>query len=210
MTSAKIMQAMIYAARMHGMPRDGHPNGQLRKYLNTPYVEHPIAVASICQKHGCDDHTVTVCMLHDTIEDTTATYGDISKLFGEAVAKDVVALTDTPSGSAVMGPDGKMQKLNRAGRKELDRLRLSQANARVHDVKLADMIHNTGSIVAHDPDFAVLYLQEKAATLPLLTRGRKSLMDLAIKTLNEGIDTLKASGQKGAEKLEHYAVTEAA
>lgn len=57
---------------------------------------------------------------------------------------------------------------NRAARKKLDREHLAKATPEVKTIKLADLIHNTESIVAHDPKFAEVYLEEKRALLSVL------------------------------------------
>jgi guanosine-3',5'-bis(diphosphate) 3'-pyrophosphohydrolase len=82
----------------------------------------------------------------------------------------VVALSDPPKVEG--GP-------NRKARKAQDRVRLSQAPADVQTVKVADMIDNTESIVAHDPKFAKLYLEEKRLLLEVLTKADPKLVTIA-------------------------------
>jgi len=61
----------------------------------------------------------------------------------------------------------------------MDRDRLSKASASVQTIKVADMIDNTESIVAHDPKFAKIYLEEKRLLLDVLTKADASLVDVA-------------------------------
>jgi (p)ppGpp synthase/HD superfamily hydrolase len=108
---------------------------------------------------------VAAAYLHDVIEDTQVTLELIVQEFGPQIANLVLWLTK------VSGPeDG-----NRAARKELDRQYLAQAPAEAQTVKLADLIANTHSIVAHDPAFAEVYLKEKLALLKVLTKGDHGL-----------------------------------
>ena len=48
-----------------------------------PYWNHPIAVANILTELKLDSATVTTGLLHDTIEDTHATYETIKEQFGQ-------------------------------------------------------------------------------------------------------------------------------
>ena len=152
-----IKKARKFATRAH--------KGQVRKYTGEPYIVHPIAVAETVRIHGGSDEMVAAAMLHDTIEDTNVTYDDVRKEFGITVAGLVRELTDTSSPS-----DG-----NRAVRKEIDRRRLAKASADAQTIKLADLIDNTTSIVAHDPGFAKVYLKEKEALLKVMNKGLADL-----------------------------------
>lgn len=152
-----IKKARKFATRAH--------KGQFRKYTGEPYIVHPIAVAETVRLHGGSDEMVAAALLHDTIEDTNVTYDDVRKEFGITVAGLVRELTDTSSPS-----DG-----NRAVRKEIDRRRLAKASADAQTIKLADLIDNTTSIVAHDPGFAKVYLKEKEALLKVMNKGLADL-----------------------------------
>lgn len=152
-----IKKARKFATRAH--------KGQFRKYTGEPYIVHPIAVAETVRLHGGSDEMVAAALLHDTIEDTNVTYDDVRKEFGITVAGLVRELTDTSSPS-----DG-----NRAVRKEIDRRRLAKASADAQTIKLADLIDNTTSIVAHDPGFAKIYLKEKEALLKVMNKGLADL-----------------------------------
>lgn len=61
---------------------------QFRKDRKTPFIEHPEAVVELLQQSGFrEDSTMLAAgWLHDVIEDTDATYGEIYELFGEEVA----------------------------------------------------------------------------------------------------------------------------
>ena len=87
--------------------------------------------------------------------------------FGEDVATLVDWLTDVSRPS-----DG-----NRAARKAIDRARLACAPARAQTIKLADLIDNTASVVAHGKGFAPVYLREARELLGVLDRGDPSLRE---------------------------------
>ena len=58
-----------------------------------PYIIHPVAVADILTDLKLDSATITTGLLHDTIEDTKATYQTVEKEFGKEVADLVEGVT---------------------------------------------------------------------------------------------------------------------
>ncbi|MBF0609404.1 MAG: bifunctional (p)ppGpp synthetase/guanosine-3',5'-bis(diphosphate) 3'-pyrophosphohydrolase [Candidatus Magnetobacterium sp. LHC-1] len=64
-----------------------------RRREGTPYVGHPLAVASILADMHLDVPTIISGLLHDTVEDTDTTIDDIGDIFGVDVAYMVNALT---------------------------------------------------------------------------------------------------------------------
>ena len=153
------VRANAFAAHCHGSI------GQLRKYTHEPYLVHPESVAAIVR---CVAHTpamVAAAYLHDTVEDTPVTLGEIMQVFGTEVAAMVDWLTEKSHPG-----DG-----NRAARKAKECARLAEAPADVQTIKLADLIDNSATIIHHDPKFARVYLPEKAALLRVLRKGDLSL-----------------------------------
>ena len=63
--------------------------------------------------------------------------------------------------------------------KALDRQHSAAAPAEAQTIKVADLISNTRSIVAHDPGFAKLYLEEKRMLLEVLTKADPTLLNQA-------------------------------
>ena len=140
---SRLMRALSFAAVAH--------EGQVRKYTGEPYVNHCMNVAVTLSTYGYPEDVVIGGLLHDTIEDTGVAYEDIWDAFGTAVADLVLQVTD------VSRPwDG-----NREQRKAKDRAYVAKASPEAKAIKLADLIDNTRSIVAHDRDFAKVYLREK-------------------------------------------------
>ncbi len=151
--------AYMYAKEAHG--------DQKRKYTDEPYIMHPMAVAQIVNEVEPDCEMVAAAFLHDVIEDTGLTFEDIRDagfMFG--IAKLVLELTDI----------SKAEDGNRAARKRLDLEHLAGASNRAKTIKLADLIHNSKSILEHDKKFAVTYMAEKRLLLKALEGGNKVLM----------------------------------
>jgi (p)ppGpp synthase/HD superfamily hydrolase len=142
---------------------------QRRKYTGEPYIVHPAAVAELVRSVPHTDAMVAAALLHDVVEDTPVTLAEIEAAFGAEVAELVEALTDVSRPE-----DG-----NRTVRKAIDRAHTAGASPAAKTVKLADLIDNTRSIVAHDRGFARVYLREKALLLEVLREGDPTLWKLA-------------------------------
>lgn len=148
--SSKVRKAVNFATKYH--------EGQTRKYTGEPYIHHPLGVAHRILVEGGDVEMVCAAVLHDVVEDTSATLADVEDKFGREVARFVDDLTD------VSQPDDG----NRAVRKELDRIHTSCAHPCAKAIKVADLLDNTASIVEYDKEFAKVYLHEKALLLYVL------------------------------------------
>ena len=152
-----IEQAKLYSRAAH------QAVAQKRKYTGEPYYLHPAAVAErVAQVPGATADMIAAAYLHDVVEDTHVAIEEISALFGEKVAGFVHELTDQ-----FVDPEIG----NRSHRKALERERMSGISAEAQTIKYADLIDNTGSIVARDPGFARLYMSEKQALLNVMTDG---------------------------------------
>ena len=156
-------RAEQYAKFRHGQ------NNHVRKYTGEPYAVHLKEVADMVADAGLRPEAVAAAWLHDTLEDTYATEADLREKFGDDVAKLVLEVTDV----------SQPQDGNRAARKAKDREHLANASPEGKTIKLADLISNSKSILEHDPNFAKIYLAEKAALLPHLTQGDKKLFEQA-------------------------------
>ncbi|MBR2968088.1 MAG: bifunctional (p)ppGpp synthetase/guanosine-3',5'-bis(diphosphate) 3'-pyrophosphohydrolase, partial [Clostridia bacterium] len=66
--------------------------GQFRQN-GEPYIHHPVEVANILLELGLDSATLGAALLHDTIEDTDATEGEVYSLFGQEIAELVMGVT---------------------------------------------------------------------------------------------------------------------
>ena len=78
-------EAYLYAAEKHML--------QVRKFTKDPYIIHPEFVACMLIRYTTDKNMIKAALLHDVVEDTTATLEDIEDLFGQRVADLVFELT---------------------------------------------------------------------------------------------------------------------
>jgi GTP diphosphokinase / guanosine-3',5'-bis(diphosphate) 3'-diphosphatase len=123
---ALLNKAYVYAMKAHGK--------QFRA-SGDPYFAHPLEVAAILTELKLDEATIATALLHDTIEDTLATYDDIKASFGQEIADLVDGVTKL-TGLEVFSERTKQAENFR-------KLMLAMSNdIRVLLVKLADRLHN--------------------------------------------------------------------
>ena len=156
--------------------------GQFR-HSGEPYFSHPVAVAAILTQQSLDDATIVTALLHDTIEDTKASYGEVSSLFGKDIADlvdGVTKLTNLQLTSTETKQAENFRKLFMAMSKDM----------RVILVKLADRLHNMRTIRSMRHEKQVQKARETMDIFaPLAGRMgmqwmREELEDLAFKVLN--------------------------
>jgi GTP pyrophosphokinase len=146
-----LQQAAAFAADLH--------KDQKRKGSGERYFVHPEAVYRMLVKLGIKDKNILVAaFLHDTVEDTPATYNEIKNKFNKEVADLVKELTSQDKEIAKIGkPDYLLKKL----------INMSD-NALV--VKLADRLHNVQDIDSMSQDKA----NKQAVQTDYILQGLKS------------------------------------
>ncbi len=114
-----------------------------KRVSGDPYIVHPVAVAEILTDLKLDSATIITGLLHDTIEDTHATYDTVVKEFGKEVADLVDGVTKL---SAL--EDKAVQNSRAENFRKL--ILATSKDIRVLLVKLADRLHNMRTIDAID------------------------------------------------------------
>ncbi|MDC0401081.1 RelA/SpoT family protein [Candidatus Pelagibacter sp.] len=149
-----------------------------------PYSNHPIAVANILTELKLDSATIATGLLHDTIEDTHATYETIRYEFGQEVADLVNGVTKI----SVF----ENQALSNSKAENFRKLILATSkDIRVLLVKIADRLHNMRTIDAITKDEKRERIAKETMEIyaPLadrmgMHRIRDELEDLSFKVLN--------------------------
>ena len=100
-----------------------------------PYLIHPVAVADILSDLKLDSATIATGLLHDTIEDTNATYTTVEKEFGKEVADLVEGVTKISQLEDKVTPNSKAENFRKL-------ILATSKDIRVLLVKLADRLHN--------------------------------------------------------------------
>src|SRR6516225_4049667 len=173
-SEALLNRAYVYAMKAHG---------EQKRASGDPYFSHPLEVAAILTDLKLDDATIAAALLHDTIEDTTATRAEIDQMFGSDIGALVEGLT-------------KLKKLDLVTKEakqaeNLRRLLLAIADdVRVLLIKLADRLHNMRTLAHMPPEARRRCAQETLDIYaPLAGRMgmqemREELEDLAFLELN--------------------------
>ena len=149
-----------------------------------PYLIHPVAVADILSDLKLDSATIATGLLHDTIEDTKATYKSVEKEFGKEVADLVDGVTK------ISELEGKVIENSKA--ENIRKLILATSkDIRVLLVKLADRLHNmrTLSYITDNNRRKRISKETMEIYAPLADRMgmnhiRDELEDLSFQTLN--------------------------
>lgn len=133
MNPAQLLKAIAFAA-------DKHRDQRRKDAEASPYINHPIAVATVLATEGqvSDETTLIAAALHDTVEDTETTFTELDELFGPQVTALVREVTDDKS-------------LKKTERKSLQVEHAAQSSNRAKQLKIADKICNIRDIMIRPP-----------------------------------------------------------
>ena len=126
----KLLKAYDFAVKAHS---------NQKRASGDPYSVHPIEVANILTDLKLDSATITTGLLHDTIEDTHATYDTIKGEFGEEVADLVDGVTKISVFENTALTNSKAENFRKL-------ILATSKDIRVLLVKLADRLHNMRTI----------------------------------------------------------------
>jgi guanosine-3',5'-bis(diphosphate) 3'-pyrophosphohydrolase len=192
---ALIRRAYEYSARMH--------RGQ-KRMSGEPYVIHPLNVALIIAQLKLDVPSIVTGLLHDVVEDTSVSLGEIQTLFGAEIATLVDGVT-------------KVSKITFQSREEKQaenfrKMIIAMAqDIRVVLIKLADRLHNMRTLDHLAPDRQIEIARETLEIYaPLAHRLgiywlKSELEDAALRYLDPaGYQMLKAFVAKTRVEREQY------
>lgn len=154
-------RAYVYAMKAHGAQK---------RASGAPFISHPLEVAAILTELRLDDSTIAAALLHDTIEDTSATRAEIDAIFGPDIGHLVEGLT-------------KILKLDLVSKKaaqaeNLRKLLLAIADdVRVLLIKLADRLHNMRTL-DFVPETKRARIAEETLDIYAPLAGRMGMQDL--------------------------------
>ncbi len=149
-----------------------------------PYSVHPIEVANILTELKLDSATITTGLLHDTIEDTFATYETIKNEFGPEVADLVDGVTKISVFENTANFNSKAENFRKL-------ILATSKDIRVLLVKIADRLHNMRTIKAITKEEKRMRIAQETMEIyaPLadrmgMHRIRDELEDLSFEILN--------------------------
>ena len=178
-SEALLNRAYVYAMKAHG---------EQKRASGDPYFSHPLEVAAILTDLKLDDATIAAALLHDTIEDTTATRAEIDQMFGTDIGALVEGLT-------------KLKKLDLVTKEakqaeNLRKLLLAIADdVRVLLVKLADRLHNMRTI-SHVPPETRRRMAEETLDIYAPLAGRMGMQELRDELEDLGFRELNADAYR--------------
>jgi GTP pyrophosphokinase/guanosine-3',5'-bis(diphosphate) 3'-pyrophosphohydrolase len=150
-----------------------------------PYIIHPVAVADILTELKLDSATITTGLLHDTIEDTKATYDSVKEEFGQEVADLVEGVTKISVLEEKAVENSKAENLRKL-------ILATSKDIRILLVKLADRLHNMRTLNSVKDESKKIRKAKETMEIyaPLadrmgMNRIRDELEDLSFSILNK-------------------------
>ena len=119
----------------------------------SPYIIHPLAVAEIVAEMGLDTDAILGALLHDCIEDTDASHGDIETLFGPTAAELVEGVTKLTRANFSSTEQAQMENLRKM-------FMAMSKDIRVVLIKIADRLHNMRTMQYQTPEKQILKCRE--------------------------------------------------
>ena len=177
----KLSKAYNFAVKAHS---------NQKRASGDPYSVHPIEVANILTDLKLDSATITTGLLHDTIEDTYATYETIKGEFGDEVADLVDGVTKISVLENTASSSSKAENFRKL-------ILATSKDIRVLLVKIADRLHNMRTIKAISKEDKRKRIAQETMEVyaPLadrmgMHRIRDELEDLSFEILNLDARTL--------------------
>lgn len=130
---ALVLKALAFSAHKHRDQRRKDPQA-------SPYINHPIALASVLRNEGGvrDETVICAALLHDTLEDTQTTPEELQQEFGRRICNIVLEVTDD-------------KRLKKEERKRLQIVHAPRLSRGAKLVKLADKICNIRDVATTPP-----------------------------------------------------------
>ena len=119
----------------------------------SPYIIHPLAVAQIVSEMGLDTDAVLGALLHDCIEDTDASFDEISRIFSPTVAELVEGVTKLTRANFSSTEQAQMENLRKM-------FMAMSKDIRVVLIKIADRLHNMRTMQYQSPAKQVIKCRE--------------------------------------------------
>src|SRR5271154_4623351 len=129
---ARVQDAFVFACEHHAAQR---------RKSGEDFIVHPVRVARICAGMRLDTETLCAALLHDTVEDTSASIEEVRERFGDEISGVVDGVTKLTGIS--------FQSHDEAQAENYRKMMVAMAtDVRVILIKLADRLHNMRTIDA--------------------------------------------------------------
>lgn len=173
-------KALKYASVMHkGQERNGEKK--------EPYINHPIRVSELVSKYLKDEDYINkyraAAILHDTLEDTDATYEEEVYMFGSDIANIVLNLTNDDEKIKEVGKDVYLAK------------KMNEMNDNTLTIKLCDRYDNVSCLKYMDDDFNEKYIKDTVYIINYLLLN-KQLNSVNLELVNKIMKKVKEVSRK--------------
>ncbi|MBX5441246.1 MAG: bifunctional (p)ppGpp synthetase/guanosine-3',5'-bis(diphosphate) 3'-pyrophosphohydrolase [Solirubrobacteraceae bacterium] len=128
----RVAEAFVFACEHHA---------DQRRQSGEDFITHPAAVAKICAGLRLDTETLCAALLHDTVEDTTASLDEVRERFGEEIASLVDGVTKLTGITFTSRDEAQAENYRKM-------MVAMASDIRVILIKLADRLHNMRTISA--------------------------------------------------------------
>lgn len=189
MNEKLIDKAKNFATTMH--------KGQYRKD-GQEYINHPIRVANnilTFKKSDNMDILLPSAYLHDTLEDTQATYYDLIRIFGNAIASIVLELTSDK------------EMINLIGKTHYLSIKMKNMSSYALCLKLCDRLDNVSDLVNVDREFRHRYIIETSDILEYLIQNR-NLSNTQLMIALKIVEYLDLANQNDIDKNKLYSIND--
>jgi len=150
--------------------------GQKRKYHGGPFIEHPMRVAGrVALLHEATEEMVAAAWLHDVVEDTAVTIGDLELVFPDRVTSLVAELTKRSAGCS--------PEMSREDRHAMDIRWYGMVSREARTIKAIDRADNLRDMVSAPNDQKAAYVHESMVLAMVI----RKCDDTAIASLWEAI-----------------------
>ncbi|HET9740322.1 MAG TPA: bifunctional (p)ppGpp synthetase/guanosine-3',5'-bis(diphosphate) 3'-pyrophosphohydrolase [Solirubrobacteraceae bacterium] len=191
----RVMRAFVFACEHHA---------DQRRKSGEDFIVHPVGVAKICAGMRLDTETLCAALLHDTVEDTSASLDEVRDAFGDEVAGLVDGVTKLTGIT--------FQSRDEAQAENYRKMMVAMAtDIRVILIKLADRLHNMRTLEAMAKQKQIDKAKETLEIYaPLAHRLgihaiKWELEDLAFTTLHpRKYQEIKGLVNQQREEREHY------
>jgi GTP pyrophosphokinase len=129
---ARVEEAFVFACEHHA---------DQRRKSGEDFIVHPVGVAKICAGMRLDTDTLVAALLHDTVEDTSASLEEVEELFGEEVRALVDGVTKLTGITFTSRDEAQAENYRKM-------MVAMASDIRVILIKLADRLHNMRTIEA--------------------------------------------------------------
>ena len=192
---ARVQDAFVFACEHHAAQR---------RKSGEEFIVHPVGVARICASMRLDTETLCAALLHDTVEDTSASIEEVRERFGEEISSVVDGVTKLKGIT--------FQSRDEAQASNYRKMMIAMAtDVRVILIKLADRLHNMRTIEAMSKQKQIEKARETLEIYaPLAHRLgihaiKWELEDLAFATLHpRKYQEIKALVAQQRDEREHY------